>query len=100
MIAEHPGWEELQAYGQGRLAPELALTLEEHLAGCESCCELLEKAAGDSFLTQLRAADSAGPGEPDRDTDADATGATAAEAATIPLELVDHPRYRVLELVG
>ncbi len=86
-IAEHPGPEELKAYGQGRLAPEAALAVEEHLAGCKSCCELLEQAEADSFLNRLRDAQ-------------DVVGTTLPEPPAIPPELVDHPFYRVLGLIG
>jgi serine/threonine protein kinase len=89
-VAEHPGWEELQAFGQGRLAAEAARGLEEHLAGCVRCCELLEQAPGDAFLSRLR--------EAGVDTTAEAVAGTV-EAPAIPPELIGHPRYRVLGLV-
>jgi tRNA A-37 threonylcarbamoyl transferase component Bud32 len=94
-VAEHPGRAELLAYGQGRLAAESARALEEHLAACAGCCELLEQAPGDDFLGRLRAA-----GEPGRDTQTDAAAATGPAAPAVPPELVDHPRYRVLGLLG
>jgi tRNA A-37 threonylcarbamoyl transferase component Bud32 len=97
-VGEHPGWEELEAYGQGRLAPERASALEGHLSGCASCCERLEKAPGDTFLSRLRAAESTAPGGPGRST-TDPAGAPPAPPAAPP-ELVDHPRYRVLGLLG
>jgi Protein kinase domain len=92
MTADHPGWEELQTYGQGRLAPESSRALEEHLAGCTRCCELLEQAPADSFVSRLRAAGSTAPGETSQ--------GLGGEAPAIPLELIDHPRYHVLGLVG
>jgi hypothetical protein len=100
MMAGHPRREELQAYGQGRLAPEAATALEEHLAACDSCCELLEQAPSDGFLDRLRDAASATPATSNRKTCPDPAGARGAEAPAIPPELVDHPRYRVLGLVG
>jgi hypothetical protein len=81
-LAEHPSAEALRAYGLGRLAPEATAALEEHLAGCETCCELLESAPADAFLDRLRSAD------------------TLDNAPTVPPELVDHPRYEVLGLIG
>jgi serine/threonine protein kinase len=97
MIADHPGWEKLQAYGQGRLAPEAAAAVEEHLSGCANCCERLEQAPGDSFLNRLRAVGASARG---RSLSTDSSEVTLADAPPIPLELVDHPRYRVLGLVG
>ncbi len=93
--AEHPAREDLQAYGQGRLAPSRTLALEEHLADCAGCCALVEQAPGDSFLARLR---DVGPASPDRGGDTEAVGAPGAPA--MPPELVDHPRYRVRGLIG
>jgi Protein kinase domain/Leucine Rich repeat len=98
IIAEHPGWEELRAYGQGRLAAAAAVALENHLASCETCCALLETTPGDSFQIRLRAAGSAAPGEAWHDSGPAA--ATVSDTPAVPPELVDHPRYRVLGLVG
>ncbi|HWG47854.1 MAG TPA: protein kinase [Gemmataceae bacterium] len=91
---DHPGWDELLAYSHGRLDPEFVLTLEEHLADCMRCCELLETAPGDTFLNQLRDADSALSG------DASSTVSSVVASPAIPAELIDHPRYRVLGLIG
>ena len=95
MTADHPGREELQAYGQGRLDRDAALALEQHLAACESCCELLEQTPGDSFLGRLREA-----GAPPAGTDAEPGAMLPPDLPAVPAELVDHPRYRVLGLIG
>jgi serine/threonine protein kinase len=100
MIADHPGWKVLEAYGQGRLAPEVALNLENHLADCARCCELLETAPCDSFLDRLRAAGSTAPGNTRRGSNTDPAGAPDTGVHSIPQELVDHPRYRVLGPIG
>jgi hypothetical protein len=96
MSVEHPAWDELQAYGQGRIAPEEALAVEEHLAICTTCCDRLEQAPGDSFLGRLRAA---GVAVSTVTTEAPG-GFTTVDASVVPPELVDHPRYRVLGLIG
>jgi serine/threonine protein kinase/Leucine-rich repeat (LRR) protein len=93
---EHPDREVLRAYGQGLLSPDSTVILEEHLAQCEGCCDLLDQVPGDSFLDRLRDADSVITVDPGEDTDTDGSGMAAA----IPLELINHPRYRVLGLVG
>lgn len=95
MIAVHPSEIELKAYGHGRLTGEPADRLEAHLAECEECCRALEEAPADSFVGRLREAK---PGS--RGTTADAGAGTLVEAPTIPAELTDHPRYRIVELIG
>jgi WD40 repeat protein/tRNA A-37 threonylcarbamoyl transferase component Bud32 len=91
----HPSADELLAFGQGRLAPETAVVVEQHVAECDSCCRLLEDAAADSFMGRLRHAQVALPG-----TTADALAGTLTDATAVPPELADHPRYRVLQLLG
>jgi len=90
---DHPSADELQAYGQGRLAPHDAAAVEQHLAVCETCCRLLEEAPADSFAGRLRRA------APAQATTADA-GGTLIEVTGIPQELADHAKYRVLGLIG
>lgn len=92
--ARHPRAEELQAFGQGRLAPEAAADVERHIAECESCCRLLEVAPGDSFEGRLRQA------VPATATTVDSASGTLVDAPDIPAELTDHPRYRVVALLG
>src|SRR5262249_6831599 len=91
----HPSASELHAYGEGRLDPEAADAVEQHVAECDSCCRLLEGAPADSFVGRLRDARL-----PAVDTTADALFGTVTEAPEVPPELVGHPRYRVLGLIG
>jgi serine/threonine protein kinase len=100
MLADHPGPDELQAYGQGRLTSEACRSLEAHLAGCVRCCELLEQAPGDSFLGRLRTAGSSAPPGPVPTPDTDLLEVPAGSVPAVPPELVNHPRYRVLGLIG
>jgi Leucine-rich repeat (LRR) protein len=95
-IRDHPSREDLQAYSQGLLGPEAASAVEEHLGDCSSCCELVEKTPNDSFVCALRAADSTTP-DVERGVEADVPPGAAAE---VPHDLMDHPKYRVLGLVG
>jgi WD40 repeat protein len=91
----HPNANELQAYGQGRLPPDVAAAIEQHVADCDNCCRRIEETPADSFVGHLRDAERAALG-----TTADAGGGTVTEVTGIPPELADHPRYRVLGLIG
>ena len=91
--AEHPSREQLVAFGQGRLGTDAA----EHVAECDSCCEVLGKVANDTLADQIRATGS--------DTTIDLRNGVSARPSsddrhTIPPDLVDHPRYRIVRLLG
>jgi serine/threonine protein kinase/HEAT repeat protein len=94
-ITPHPSAEELHAYGEGRLAPEAVGAVERHIAQCDSCCRLLASASADSFLGRLRKAR-----RPLLGIKAVAAPSRPAVVPGIPPELIDHPRYRVLGLIG
>jgi serine/threonine protein kinase len=102
----HPAPDRLVAWRVGRLSAAEAAEVEQHLAGCESCHTLADALQPDLLRTLLTPA----PGD---------TPSVAAEMPTavhpmaaqsptplpdvvpgIPPELVDHPRYRVLGLLG
>src|SRR4051812_41832012 len=89
----HPAAEQLRAFGAGRLHAPEAAAIEEHLAGCDSCCQLLEQMPGDSFVGRLRHAWTPpdADGEPPSPSPSD---------AGVPGDLTEHPRYRVLRLLG
>jgi putative intracellular protease/amidase/predicted Ser/Thr protein kinase len=87
---QHPSPEQLAAFCRGDLGPESQAEIERHVAACDSCCDLLRVVPDDTLIGQLRAANSA-----QRDTIAMAAADTA-----VPRELADHPRYRVLRVIG
>ena len=90
---EHPT-PELQAFGWGRLGEEEAAEIETHLSECQTCCALVEAASDNDHVGLLREAVRAKPStafQPATDNAAD---------NTIPAELVNHPRYQVLEPLG
>jgi serine/threonine protein kinase/WD40 repeat protein len=96
MLTQHPSADALRAFGQGLLSPEAADSLEQHIAECEVCSRILEEAPADSFVGQLREAQKDAP----LATTVDAAAGTIIEAPGIPPELAEHPRYRVLGLLG
>jgi WD40 repeat protein len=90
---DHPARARLRAFGAGRLEAAEAAAIEEHLSGCEACCRLLEAGSGDSFLGRLRKAW-------DRHAAATAPGGVRPARDDHPGELADHPRYRMMRLLG
>jgi WD40 repeat protein len=95
LVAEHPTPAQLRAFGEGKLEPGAFAALEKHISACESCCRALECVPPDSFVGRLKVAERAAFA-----TTCDGPAATVVEVAGVPAELADHPRYRVLGLVG
>jgi anti-sigma factor RsiW len=110
-IANHPGPDLLWAFSCGRLDPDSATSVEQHLATCDDCCKLLEADSDSSFLDRLRSArqqlqsdSSAEPGQLNS-----AKGSPAVETVTfsgaptreiqkdleVPRGWENHPGYRI-----
>jgi serine/threonine protein kinase len=92
----HPTSAALLAYGQGRLSVAEMSAIESHLAECSSCCEALESTPDDTLLIRAREAATSGY----RAREQTVAAARAAPPREIPQPLRDHPRYRVLGLIG
>ncbi len=90
----HPSRRDLDAFAQGRLPPQVMEEVERHVATCDSCCQQLATVPDDTLLQLAREAATltfhvGPPPKPSRPS-----------PPRIPAELVDHPRYRVLGLIG
>ncbi|HEV8061961.1 MAG TPA: protein kinase, partial [Gemmataceae bacterium] len=103
--AAHPALDRLLAWRVGRLPGPEAASVEEHVAACESCRTLAASLQPELLRTVLSS-----PGDtPSAHVDATtAIHERATEAPTpspfavpgVPDELIDHPRYRILGLLG
>jgi hypothetical protein len=87
---DHPDRDHLAAFVAGRLSVSERQTIEAHLESCDTCLDVLAGVPPDSALVILQEV---------------AAGAAAGpHAATEPLALaaglLDHPRYRIVELIG
>jgi len=100
----HPGPGQLQAYSLGRLGPAELAEVERHVAVCDACRQALgslpytlpeqERTPPGCDSGEATAAYSSGAGPPPDSTTAPPAG------CEVPEDLVNHPRYRVLELLG
>jgi hypothetical protein len=86
--ASHPSLDQLAAFDAGQLGPEDWGHVERHLAKCSTCWQALETLPEGVLVAVVRAY--AGP----------AGESKSALDPPIPQELVGHPRYRVLGLLG
>jgi serine/threonine protein kinase len=85
----HPSVDLLQAFDRGTLAPEQWGAIAEHLAQCPACGQTLDRLPDLTWneVVQELLHEAGMPVCPD-------------PAAEIPAQLVDHPRYEVLRLLG
>jgi uncharacterized protein (TIGR03067 family) len=100
----HPAAEQLTAFGLGQLDEASLLEIESHLAECPSCREVAAQVADDTLVSLLRSTATEPEGQPaphEMPTQAPTTSPPANPATPgVPPELVQHPRYRMAELLG
>jgi eukaryotic-like serine/threonine-protein kinase len=92
--ADHPSAADLVAFGQGRMDAAIHAAIESHVAHCETCCQALQTVPDDTLAVALR-----GIGGRDETLAVDPVAA-APNDLTLPKELIDHPRYRVIRPLG
>lgn len=95
-ITDHPSADTLIRFGQGRLEPAEAAVIESHLMSCQECGAILQSAPDDTLIQLARAAQqqTVGVAHPGEQTVPTKSG------DTIPMQLLDHPRYHVTGLLG
>jgi hypothetical protein len=93
---DHPSAEQLSAFGLGQLDAVEAAEIERHVAGCSVCCQTLWSLPDDRLVTLLRQAFTA----PSEATALLPSTAPSSSAPQVPAELADHPRYRIVEVLG
>jgi WD40 repeat protein/tRNA A-37 threonylcarbamoyl transferase component Bud32 len=84
-LAAHPDDGQLARFRLGTLCPDELEEIASHVAGCASCCQSLRQLPDDSLVGLVRQS------LPAADTE---------EKSALPADLIDHPRYEVLELLG
>jgi putative intracellular protease/amidase len=97
----HPVREQLIQFALGKLDATTQAEIERHVAGCESCCRVVLAVPEDSLVQRLRS-DETAIANADTDPQPAQIDKTSAAAPTpqIPVELIDHPRYRIVKLLG
>ena len=94
----HPTVEQLRAFGLGQLRPSEALDVERHVEHCESCCLTLADVPDDAVLAKIKQCDTVNY---QSQAEADAVPLESETArGNIPAALLDHPRYRIINLLG
>jgi tRNA A-37 threonylcarbamoyl transferase component Bud32 len=86
----HPSLADLSAFDAGRLSSDERTIIERHLAECDECGHRLNALPRDSAVST--------PTDPERPKrDAPTRFALGVEVPTV---LAEHPRYRILEMLG
>lgn len=91
--ATHPDRDRLSAFALGQLDPDELAQIAQHVLNCDQCCAALRKVPDDTLVGQLREAHT----PPVTEFLPNAAGATGHRP---PRELIDHPRYRLIEPIG
>ncbi|HUG18374.1 MAG TPA: protein kinase [Planctomycetaceae bacterium] len=113
-IFNHPQREQLLEYGLGKLDPDKSDLIESHLAECDQCGETLLNLQDDTFVNLLRRSDAIETPTENSERDrgvvppqVSVMGATFVEKPApskgeldLPASLADHPRYRIVDLLG
>lgn len=94
MNQEHPSREQLSAFLSGTLADAVQEAVTVHIAACDACCAVLRQIPDDQFVARLRGSDT-----PNVSVDRDPT-ATPRDIASLPIELRDHPKYKIGRYLG
>ncbi len=95
----HPSRTELETFFHGTLDESRRQIIEDHVARCDSCCEVLRTIPHDPLVERIHAAiSSVDDGETPWTSPAQPIELNPAEA--IPVALLDHPRYRILRRLG
>ena len=96
----HPPRETLLAYGLGKLDATESVAVEAHIDECEECCETLLGMDGDTFVEIVRRSGPLQDASPAVPRTVGLDQADNETVCSLPVALADHPRYRVIELLG
>src|SRR3954469_25434578 len=90
----HPSEPQLAAFDAGALAEPDWDAVADHVTRCAACCARLDRLPADPLSVRVReAGDSATPDRDDHET-------AVRAPPQPPSELREHPRYRILGLLG
>ncbi|MCR9116480.1 MAG: zf-HC2 domain-containing protein, partial [bacterium] len=86
----HPDRAQLDSFVHGRLEYAQQLQIERHVENCDDCREVLRSIPHDEFVEQMRSSAKRPPSD----------AANSGKMASVPPELVDHPRYKIIGQIG
>ena len=96
----HPDRDQLSAFGLGRLNEIVAATVQRHLDDCALCRTIVENLPADSFVVKVQASANTESLVQHEAPTLIHAGPPQTGAPGVPAELAQHPRYRVMEVLG
>jgi serine/threonine protein kinase len=96
----HPTNQELHAYSIGQLPEDRAVAIDDHISSCERCCETIVSLPSDDTFVGLLQDARQSPTDQTVDLPGAQAAATSSSGDDVPQELVGHPRYEILGLIG
>src|SRR5438067_1940515 len=96
-LSSHPTPDDLAAFAVGKLADAQIVAVCAHLAECATCRAMVERASDDTFTGNVKAA---GPTGTQVGLPSGTVPLPPTAGDTLPPELADHPRYRIVRKLG
>ena len=96
----HPEVDKLRAFGLGILDASDAARVERHIVECPECCQTLLALGEDTFIDLVRRSEQAGGSPRSAEATIDSLIEPRAEPTELPAALAQHPRYRIVRLIG
>jgi serine/threonine protein kinase len=97
---DHPGSDQLMAFGLGRLGVEEQRLVETHVRHCATCCVQLQNVPADHLTALVREAFLGSSPTPHMPGSGDGLPGKIASVPEIPKELTGHSRYQVESFLG
>ena len=97
----HPDREQLESFVHGTLGEDDRRRVEQHVSDCDSCCDILRSVPHDPLVALIQQSDTPQDvAETELAIEPATTAKAALQSGEIPLELIDHPRYRIIKQLG
>ncbi len=98
----HPNRGQLESFVHGTLSEDERQQIENHVAKCDSCCDILRSVPHDPLVQRLRGPDTANSASQTQGMPLPPTNSENQDASDngVPRELLDFPRYQIIRQLG
>ncbi len=96
----HPTRSYLEAFVHGNMNEDERLLVEDHLAECDVCCDVLRSVPHDALVERMRGADTTDTPAETQMMPHPVENEREEDERSIPPELVNHSRYKIVKELG